>query len=414
MQPSSWLPQLDRQVWILAAGRLLSQAGSGLTFFYLPIFFVNQVGLSSTAVGFALSSASISGVVGRILGGSMTDSTFWGRRRTLLLAVAVSAIAALIIAVANDFPSLVLANLVMGMGVGLYWPATESTVADLSTPAQRNEAYAVTRLADNVGLGLGVVIGGRLIAIANAYRALFIMDAISFLFFLVVVYFAIPESAQGSTRGHHGTQGWWLALQDHRLLIYIAVNIMITTYLAQLNTVLPLYLKNFAQQGAGFSETVISNLFTWNLILSVICQLPLARLLNRFSRARVLMVSACAWAMGFLLVGLIGTATSLSLLWAILALGVLAIATVIYAPAASSLVAGLAPASLRGVYLSINSLCWAVGFFIGPLIGGIALDQTAAVAHAYWVGLAGSVAIALLILKVLDPHLQAKEPQAPG
>ena len=211
----SWLPQLDRQVWILAAGRLLSQWGSGLTFFYLPIFFVNQVGLSSTSVGFALSTASVSGVVGRILGGSMTDSVFWGRRRTLMLAVTISAVAALTIAVANDFPSLVLGNLIMGMGVGLYWPATESTVADLSTPVQRNEAYAITRLADHIGLGLGTVLGGALIALANAYRALFIIDAASFLIFLGVVYIAIPESAQESERGHHGAKGgFWRSKID--------------------------------------------------------------------------------------------------------------------------------------------------------------------------------------------------------
>jgi MFS family permease len=401
-----WLPQLDRQIWILAAGRLLSQWGSGLTFFYLPIFFVNQVGLTSTSVGFALSTASVSGVAGRILGGSMTDSAFWGRRRTLMLAVAVSAVAALVIAVANDFPSLVLGNLIMGMGVGLYWPATESTVADLSTPAQRNEAYAMTRLADNVGLGLGVVLGGALIAIANAYRALFVIDSVSFLMFLGIVYVAIPESAQGKARGQHGAKGWAIALQDRKLLIYIAVNLMITTYLAQVNTVLPLYLKNFAQQGEGFSEGIISGLFTWNLVLSVLTQLPLARYLNRLSRPRVLMVSACAWAIGFLLVGLMGVSDRWGLLWAVLALGVVAIATVIYAPAASSLVATLAPESLRGVYLSINSLCWAVGYFVGPLIGGIALDQTLTVAHAYWVGLAISVAIALLILRFLDQRLE--------
>ncbi len=151
---------------------------------------------------------------------------------------------------------------------------------------------------------------------------------------------------------------------------------------------------------------MISNLFTWNLALSVICQLPLARFLNRLSRPQVLMVSACAWAIGFLLVGLIGVSTNLVLFWAVLALGMLAIATVIYAPAASSLVAGIAPESLRGVYLSINSLCWAVGFFVGPLLGGFALDQTPTVAHYYWVGLSLSVAIALLILKILDYQLK--------
>jgi len=59
-----WLPQLDYQVWILAAGRLLSQIGTGFTLFYAPIFFVNQVGLSATAVGIGLGSASVSGIMG--------------------------------------------------------------------------------------------------------------------------------------------------------------------------------------------------------------------------------------------------------------------------------------------------------------------------------------------------------------
>gem|GEM_PF-5919810 len=88
----SWLPKLDRQVWILAFGRLLSQLGNGFTLFYAPIFFVNQVGLSATAVGIGLGSSSISGVVGRFIGGSASDSPRWGRRKTLLASAAVSAV----------------------------------------------------------------------------------------------------------------------------------------------------------------------------------------------------------------------------------------------------------------------------------------------------------------------------------
>lgn len=66
----TWLLGLDRQIWILAAGRLLSQIGTGFTAFYAPIFFVNQVGLSATQVGLALGSASVSGVVGRFFRGN--------------------------------------------------------------------------------------------------------------------------------------------------------------------------------------------------------------------------------------------------------------------------------------------------------------------------------------------------------
>ncbi|WP_367267945.1 hypothetical protein [Okeania sp. SIO2C9] len=50
---SQLFPNLDRQILILAMGRLLSQIGTGFTLFYAPIFFVNQVGLSTTLVGIA-------------------------------------------------------------------------------------------------------------------------------------------------------------------------------------------------------------------------------------------------------------------------------------------------------------------------------------------------------------------------
>ncbi|KYC43694.1 hypothetical protein WA1_00555 [Scytonema hofmannii PCC 7110] len=59
MWSAAWLPQLSPQVWVLVAGRFLSQIGSGIVLFYVPIYFVNQVGLSATAVGIGLSSGAI-------------------------------------------------------------------------------------------------------------------------------------------------------------------------------------------------------------------------------------------------------------------------------------------------------------------------------------------------------------------
>ncbi|MDP8964706.1 MAG: MFS transporter [Cyanobacteriota bacterium] len=406
----SWLPQLSHQVWILAAGRLLSQIGSGFTLFYAPIFFVNQVGLSATAVGIGLGSGSISGVVGRFLGGSFADSKFWGRRRTLLLSLAVSAVASVVLALTSNFPIFIVGNLLMGLGIGLYWPATESAVADLTTIDQRNEAFAITRLADSLGLGLGVVLGGALIGATSNYRALFVLDGISFVVFYGIVYWAIAETR--NFEEHHSrkaTQGWAEALRDRHLMVYVLVNILFTTYLAQVQSAMPLYFTNFVSGGTskgGFSPTTISGLFTWHVAFAAVCQLPVARALNRFSRPRALTFSMLLWGAGFVLIWCTGVATTGHIIWAILALGVLAIATVAYTPSASALVVDLAPESLRGVYLSINSQCWAIGYFIGPPLGGWVLDQSLALAHGYWLAAAASTSIGILILHYLNRILK--------
>ncbi|GAC1468260.1 MAG: MFS transporter [Chamaesiphon sp.] len=390
-------------------GRFLSQIGSGFTLFYAPIFFVNQVGLSATQVGLALGSASISGIFGRILSGSMSDSRFWGRKPTLLFSAAISAIASLVLAVTGNFFTLVVGNLLMGFGIGLYWPATEAVVADLTNGEQRREAYALTRLGDNLGLGLGSVLGGVLIGTTGAYRTLFVIDAISFVVFLGVVYAAISETYQPTKHARQPLHNWAIALRDRPLLVYILVNIIFTTYISQLQSTMPLYFSNFVSVGEshkGFSPTIISTLFAWHLALAILCQIPIIRALRRFSHAQALTISAMLWAVGFILIWVTGVAATSHLIWAVLGMGVLAIATVTYTPTASSLVADIAPESLRGVYLAINSLCWAVGYAFGPPLGGWALDRSPTVAHGFWLCLALSVGLTILILQYLNKILK--------
>lgn len=407
----TWLPQLNSQIFILAIGRLLSQTGTGFTLFYAPIFFVNQVGLSSTAVGLSLGLAQISGILGRILAGSLCDSPRWGRRFTLLISAVISAIASFILGVANDFIMVVLGNLLLGLGIGLYWPATEAVVADLTSGKQRNEAYALTRLGDNVGLQLGIIFGGLIISTSGNYRALFIIDGISFIVFFGVIFAAIKETNTAFEKSliHHKGWGenWWTALRDRTLLIYVIVNIMFTVYVSQINSTLPLYFSNFVQ--GGFSPGMISGLFIGYTAISVIFLLPLSRWLNRFSHAQALSFSALLWGVGFIVIAWTGLVENHALVLASLGLGILALAVVGYTPASSSLVADLAPDSLRGIYLAINAQCWAIGYLIGPPLGGWALDQSPEIVYNFWLSLALSILISLLILKNLDRRIKLQK-----
>ena len=397
------LPDLGTSIWILAGGRLLSEIGSGFTLFYAPIFFVNQVGLPATLVGFAIGSASISGVFGRFWGGGAVDSPKWGRRKTLLVATAISAFADVFLATTHNFSTLILGNLLMGLGIGIYWPATEAAIIDLTTTKQRNEAFAITRLADTLGLSVGVILGGALIAASGNYRTLFMIDGISFVLFFAIIYFAIAETYKFSPHHKPSHQGWLTALRDRALMIYVLVNILFTTYLAQIHSTLPIYLKNFVAVGdlqSGFSEKVISGLFTWHITFAVICQLPMARLLNYFSRINALILSLILWGISFILVWLTNIVNQ-PLICLILALGVMALAMISYTPSASAFIADIAPESLRGVYLAINSQCWAIGYFIGPAIGGYALDQSANFVMSYWLTCAISIILGIAILSYL-------------
>lgn len=399
-----WLPDLDFRVWILFGGRLLSQMGTGFTLFYAPIYFVNQVGLPATVVGLGIGSGAIAGIFGRIVGGSLADMPDWGRRWTLLASAVVSAIASFVLTIAQSFPLFLVGNLLLGLGIGLYWPPNEAVVADLTTVEQRREAYALTRLGDTLGLGLGVLLGGLLIALTGSYRLLFAIDGISFIIFFGVVYWLIPETLRPGHADDSLGKGWRVALGDRPLWVFFVANCLFTTYPALTQSALPLYFANFIPQpdgGMGFPEGVISALFAWHIALATLLQMPVARRLNGMSNSRILMISALVWGVGFAMVGLTGLVPG-ALGWAGAGLGVMAIALVFYMPAASSLVVMLSPDAFRGVYLSVNSLCWALGYFIGPALGGWAMDQGGAIAHGFWMMTALSVLICLAILALLS------------
>ena len=177
--------------WVAFFRRL----GQGIVLFYVPIYFVNQVGLSSTQVGIGLSSAAIASAGGYFLAGTMTDSQFWGRRRTLLLSCLISIVADGLFLLAHGFPLLILANVLMGLGDSLYWPASGAAITDNSNNHQREEAFAISGLADSLGSGLGIVLGGLLLTMNNSYQQLFMVDGVTFAIFLGVLAVVFKDRA---------------------------------------------------------------------------------------------------------------------------------------------------------------------------------------------------------------------------
>jgi len=404
----AWLPNLKREIWILAAGQLLLFIGQGFTLVYASIYFVNQLGFSPTQVGLALSSGGISGTLGRFWAGNAIDSEGLGRRGTLILAAVISAIACFCLAFTSTFPSLIAGNLLLGLGISLYWPATLAVTTDLTTADNRTEAFAVTRLVDNLGLGLGALLAGQYIAMSGSYSALFIIKGVAYLLFSIVIYVAIAETREQRTESRNLLKNWWQALSDRTLLIYLIANIFFTIYAAQIGTTLPLYLANFVPGGntqTGFSEQWISYFFVWHALLKILFQLPLTRKLNSLSYVEILLIALFLWSGGFLLIWLTGIISTKPLIFVIGAFSVIAIAEILYSPAASALVGDMAPVNLRGIYFSLESECWSIGFLIGPAVGGWALDHPNTVGTNFWLMLILSAGVAAVILRFLKHRI---------
>ncbi|MUL37928.1 MFS transporter [Gloeocapsopsis dulcis] len=407
----SFVQLSSRQVWFQAIGRLLYQTGYGLIQFYIPLIFVKQIGLSATAVGIGIGSGSLAGIVGHFLGGYLADSQY-GRKKTLLVSAILSIFAAFVLVLTHNLALLVIANLIMGLSAGCYWTAADAAVIDVTTSEQRHHAFAVLVLADSIGNGLGVFGGGLLLTLFHRIAALFVFSGILFLIFLVLIQLAIVETRH-DVHETNTLQGFAIALKDQALRLFVVVNVLFTTYVALVSSTLPLYFTSLllnTTQNTASSLTSVANLFTWCYVgLGVVLQLPLVQILGSLMKIKVLMISMLLWGMGFFLVWATGIDSSIQFTLMVAAFSVLSIASIIYKPFAPAIVAELAPNSLRGVYLAISYQCWSVGYFIGPIVGGWAMDQPQNIAHHSWLVVSLSTLGGILALYVLAHRKAANE-----
>lgn len=400
---TSGTPDLNRQVWIQAGGRFLYQAGTALIQFYLPLIFVNQVGISATAVGIAVGCGALAGVAGHFLGGYLTDRPSWGRKRTLLLSAWLAILGAAVLPATHTLAFLIDANLLLGFSAGCYWTAAEAAVMDETTPAQRHHAFSVMSLSDGVGCGVGILFGGALMNWVDRSQDLFLIGGAILLGYWALTQFAVVSHPKST--GHAETlEGFVVAFRDRALRLFVVINILFTTMIAMVNITLPLYFTDVIQMASGDdSMSNIANLFTWGYIgVGAVLQIPLVRLVRGLLPAQILMVSLLLWAAGFFLVWATSAISVLQVVCMLAALSVLAIATCIYKPIAPTIVGDLAPHSLRGVYVAISYQCWSIGYFVGPIFGGWALDQSATITRFVWLGVAASTVIGLLLLQRLD------------
>ena len=407
-----WLPKLKREIWILVAGQLLLFIGQGFTLVYASIFFVNQLGFSPTQVGLALSSSGFAGIFGRFLAGFAVDSRRLGRRGTLLIASLVSALGCVFLAFADTFVLLVMGNVLLGLGISWYWPATMSVITDMSTEETRPEAFALSQLSNNLGLGLGALLAGQYIALNGSYQALFLAKGLVYFVFGIVIWGAIAETRQSETTLSQVTKNWGIALRDRRLTTFLLANTFFAIYGAQISATLPLYLANFVPSVGieaglsemGFSEQVISYFFFWHALIKITGQLPITRWAKQINQVSILVFSLSLWGCSAMMFWLVGTTSAYALTIALCGFFIAALAEVLYGPAASALTGALSPIDQRGIYFALESECWAIGFVIGPAIGGLALDHPLNGGANLWLWLVASMSIpgaVLIYLKQL-------------
>src|SRR3954471_8379734 len=229
--------RFPRPFWAVVIGGAFTSLGGGVLVPYWGLYLTDTLGLSGAQAGVLLALAGGMGLIGAPLGGSLADRI--GRRRTLLLGLALSAIWFTAYGLVSTPAALFVVTL-LGVGGDIWSAATSTIVVDTVEPELRAEAFGLQRQAMMIAFALGPPIGALLTIVASL-RWIFWINALAMLAFFVFAWFAIPETRPALGEGEAPPR-LRHALRDRRLLLLtLGTGIAIMVYV-QFDSVLGVFL----------------------------------------------------------------------------------------------------------------------------------------------------------------------------
>ncbi|MEO7918136.1 MAG: MFS transporter [Thermoanaerobaculia bacterium] len=355
-----------REVWILFATSLINRAGT-MALPFLVLYLTRQLEFTPARAGMMLAIYGAGSLVAAPLSGWLCDRI--GSTRILVASLLLTGVALLIYPLAHGLAPVIAMTLAWSLSNELYRPAALAAVSEVVTPEKRRAAFALHRLAINLGMSVGPLVGG-LLALASM-QWIFLVDGVTSLLAGAFLWWSMAKwrsSAAGSRvpHAHEDRPPVRTALSDRRYVAFLVALIPVAIVFFQHESAMALYLV----RDLHLKESTYGLMFTINTLLIVLVEVPLNAAMSRWPHARTLILGSLLVGAGFGALALVRTIPGVALTVVIWTFG-----EMILLPGMSSYVADIAPDARRGEYMGLYTMAFGAAFAIGPWAGTLLLDQ---------------------------------------
>ncbi len=361
-----YLRQFDRNLWGLSFGWFVAAVGFAAAMPFISIYFHSRYGMSVTEIGGFFGILAVVRSLLQAVGGEISDRV---QRRSLLIFAQLCralSFAALAVTIYWDmgFWAVAAALFVQTVFGSIFHPAANAMVSDILPPKQRLDGYAVTRSAGNFGWAIGPALGGFIAA--ESYGLLFVISAVMALASAIVFWLLVQTPKTTVVQDRFRFKDISTITRDPLLARHCVLTLMLYLVVAQLIVPFSVY----SVEMVGISQVQLGTLYTINGLLVVALQIPVTRLLGRYSLSGQMALGGFIYAIGYGIVGyLVGYE------WFILAIVIVTMGEIAMSPPSLTLLSRLAPDGRMGRYMGIYGVFMAAGWSLGPLYGGFALDM---------------------------------------
>ena len=402
--------QYPRQYWLMITGIVISTAGGSMIWPFLLIYASKKLDMPLSTVAALISINAGTGLAASFLAGTLADKI--GRKAVMVFSLAVNGIAYFFLMRAETYPHFALLMVFIGLSNPLYQVGADAMLADMIPSEQRTDAYAINRIANNAAFGIGPAIGGFLAS--TSYNLAFYGASAGFIIYSLLMFFlaketlgqALSETKSLSSAEQAGAEkerstssssGYGRIFKDKGYMAFVALTALGLTAPSMLWILMPVYTNtNF-----GIPEAMYGWIPTTNAFMCVFVQYSVTQVTRKHKTLIVAAIGMLFYALG---TGSVALMTGFWGFW--LSMVILTFGELTLIPTASKYVADIAPADLRGRYMSIYWVGWGLSRTLAPLLGGYLNDTISP--RSIWVGgllLGLTSALGLFILNSMyKPH----------
>lgn len=378
--------EYPRDFWMMIAVNFVDRLGGSLLFPFFALYITKKFDVGMTQVGGLFAIFFISSFLGAFPGGALTDR--FGRKGIIIFSLVSTSFSTLLMGFVTEFQFFLLVAFISGIFTDVGGPAYEAVFMDVLPPEKRTSGFGIRRVAFNLALVVGPVIGGFIAA--RSYLALFVIDAIFSAIVALMVFLMIPETKPTSPEGMEqestaqSFKGYLQVLRDSKFIIFTSVCFLVWLAYMNMNTTLGVFLRD----KHGLPESGYGWILSINAAMVVLFQFPITRQTEKNPPMLMMALGSLFVAVGLLLYGFVST-----FMLFVVAMMILTVGEMVTIPIANAIVAGFAPEEMRGRYSFVYSNSWGISFAVGPYLAGLVLDNYDPNLLWYACGMIGMIAV---------------------
>jgi MFS family permease len=211
-------------IWILFGGRLVGNIGYWMTRPLIPLYLLSKFNAHPVLIGITASLAALFGVIGGLIGGILVDKI--GRVRAMTISIGGQVAVFIGYAFTESLALFLFFATIISLFSYLQVQVTDTVVSDLSTGENVSKNYSLLRIANNVGIALGPIIGMYIFKINPSF--VFIITAIlTLLFGLIFSRFIDTDKKMLRLNKHDKKEKYVEIIKHPRMVSFILAGIIL-------------------------------------------------------------------------------------------------------------------------------------------------------------------------------------------